>query len=54
MNCKNCDEPIVWVPDRSGRWTHYRADSSCGRPEPGDPPVQRWETTLDLDEAGGH
>jgi hypothetical protein len=52
--CKNCGKPLVWVPDRGGRWTHYRADFSCGRPEPGDPPVQRWETTLDLDEAGGH
>ena len=49
--CKNCGKPIVWVPDRGGRWTHYRADSSCGRLEPGDPPVQRWETTLS-DEAG--
>ena len=49
MNCKNCGEPIVWVPDRGGRWTHYRADVSCGQPEPGDPPVQPWETVLSGD-----
>lgn len=50
VNCKNCGNPIVWVPDHGGRWTHYRADFTCGKPEssPEDP---RWRTTLD--DSGG-
>lgn len=34
MNCMNCGEPIIWVPERGGRWTHYRADKTCGKPAP--------------------
>lgn len=46
MNCKNCGLPIISTNDPfQAEWMHYRADFTCGQPEPR-PAELPWETTL--------
>lgn len=50
MNCKQCGLPIIATNNPfQSEWMHYRADFTCGQPEPESipwPAELPWETTL--------